>query len=588
MVPSNTTQIMIEQAILDKAHEWLNGHYDDETKAAIRNMINNDPKELSDSFYQSLAFGTGGMRGIMGPGTNRINQYTLGMATQGLSNYMLKCFPNQTLSMAVAYDCRKNSNTFARQVAEVFSANGIKVYLFESLRPTPELSFTIRYLGCQGGVVLTASHNPKEYNGYKVYWNDGGQVVRPHDKGIIKEVQNITTPDQVKFKANNDLIEMIGAEVDEAFQNASVAQGFNVPGKERFKVVFTPIHGTSINGVPQVLEKAGFKNVYIVEEQAEPNGDFPTVASPNPENPEALSMAIALAEEKGADMVIGADPDSDRIGIAVRNDRGAFQLLDGNQTGAVMTDYLIGQWKRHAKLTGNEFIASTIVTSELLTDIAKINGLECPVCLTGFKWIAELIREREGKKHFIGGGEESFGYMVGDFVRDKDAVTSALIASEIGAEAQSHGSSFFDRLIDVYIKYGFYKERLISIVKKGREGAEQIKAIMETYRQDPPEEINGSRVVQILDYERSEEKNMLDGSVKPIGLAKSNVLQFYTEDGSRISVRPSGTEPKIKFYFSVKGELTDKSAFRKVESILKKRIDKIIGSLGLEPDFSSF
>lgn len=572
---------MIEQAILDKAQEWLNGNYDEETKSAIRHMIDSDPQELTDSFYQSLTFGTGGMRGIMGPGTNRINKYTLGMATQGLCNYMIECFPGEELKVAIAFDCRNNSDTFARQVAEVFSANGIKVHLFESLRPTPELSFTIRYLGCHSGIVLTASHNPKEYNGYKVYWNDGAQIVRPHDKLIIGEVEKITSPDQVKFEGNDELIEVIGAEVDEAFYEASVSQGFDVGGKDTFKVVFTSIHGTSINGVPQVLERAGFQNVYIVPEQAEPNGNFPTVVSPNPEEPEALSMAVALAEEKSADMVIGTDPDSDRIGIAVRDHKGEIRLLNGNQTGAVMTDYLIEQWGKAGKLTGNEFIASTIVTSELFMDIAEANNLECPVCLTGFKWIAELIREREGLKTFVGGGEESFGYMVGDFVRDKDAVTSTLIAAEIAAEAQSRGSSFFDRLLDVYIKYGFYKERLISIVKKGRDGAAEIKAMMEEYRNNPPVEINGSKVVRMLDYGSLEEKNLVDGSTQAIDLPSSNVLQFYTEDGSKISARPSGTEPKIKFYFSVKGVLESKGDFDSVEAGLEKRIDGIIESMGL-------
>ena len=571
---------MIEQAILDKANEWLNGNYDEETKAAIRSMMDSDPKELTDSFYQSLSFGTGGMRGIMGPGTNRINKYTLGMATQGLSNYLIQCFPNEELKVAIAYDCRNNSDTFARQVAEVFSANGIKVYLFESLRPTPELSFTIRHLGCHSGIVLTASHNPKEYNGYKVYWNDGAQIVRPHDKKIIEEVQKITNPDQVKFEGNEGLIEIIGAEVDCVFHEASVAQGFDVRGKDEFKVVFTSIHGTSIKGVPQVLGMAGFRNVYIVEEQAVPNGNFPTVDSPNPEEPEALSMALDLADEKGADMVIGTDPDSDRIGIAVRDDQGKLRLLNGNQTGAVMTDYLIDQWKKTGKLEGNEFVASTIVTSELFIDIAAANGLECPVCLTGFKWIAELIREREGKKTFIGGGEESFGYMVGDFVRDKDAVTSALIACEIGAEAQSRGSSFFDRLLDVYMKYGFYKERLISIVKKGRDGAAEIKAMMNEYRTNPPATINGSKVVRMLDYASLEEKGLMNGTTSAIDLPSSNVLQFYTEDGSKISARPSGTEPKIKFYFSVKGSLSDKKNFGAVEAALESRIDAIIADLG--------
>lgn len=575
------TTKMIEEAILNKAKSWLNGPYDEETKTSIRQLIESNPKELTDAFYTDLEFGTGGMRGIMGPGTNRVNKYTLGMATQGLCNYMAQSFPGEDLKVAIAYDCRNNSDVFARQVAEVFSANGVHVYLFESLRPTPELSFAIRHLGCHSGIVLTASHNPKEYNGYKVYWNDGAQIVRPHDKGIISEVEKISSPDQVRFNGRTELIEPIGSEIDEAFYAASVNQGFDVPGKDDFKVVFTSIHGTSINGVPQVLDKAGFKNVWIVPEQAKPDGNFPTVVSPNPEEPEALSMAIELANKVDADMVIGTDPDSDRIGIAVRNHQGELVIMNGNQTGAVMTEYLINQWRKNGKLKGNEFIASTIVTSELFMDIAAANKIDCPVCLTGFKWIADLIREREGKMTFIGGGEESFGYMVGDFVRDKDAVTSALIACEIGANALANGSSFFDELIKVYVKYGFYKERLISITKKGRDGAAEIKAMMEGYRSNPPAEINGSKVVRLLDFQESVETNLETGAKEEIDLPKSNVLQFYTEDGSKISARPSGTEPKIKFYFSVKTKLENKSDFNKTEAVLEKRIDDIIASLNI-------
>lgn len=572
---------MIEEAILNKAKSWLHGPYDEETKNSIRQLMEDNPKELTDAFYTDLEFGTGGMRGIMGPGTNRVNKYTLGMATQGLCNYMAQSFPGEDLKVAIAYDCRNNSDVFAEQVAEVFSANGVRVYLFESLRPTPELSFAIRYLGCHSGIVLTASHNPKEYNGYKVYWNDGAQIVRPHDAGIISEVKKISSLDQVRFKGRKELIEPIGSKIDEAFYSASVNQGFDVPGKNDFKIVFTSIHGTSINGVPQVLEKAGFKNVWIVPEQAEPDGNFPTVVSPNPEEPEALSMAIDLANKVGADMVIGTDPDSDRIGIAVRNHQGELVIMNGNQTGAVMTEYLIRQWRKNGKLKGNEFIASTIVTSELFIDIAAANNIDCPICLTGFKWIADLIREREGKSTFIGGGEESFGYMVGDFVRDKDAVTSALIACEIGADALHRGSTFYDELIAVYVKYGFYKERLISITKKGRDGATEIKAMMENYRSNPPAKINGSKVVRLLDFQESVETNLETGAKEEIDLPKSNVLQFYTADGSKISARPSGTEPKIKFYFSVKTKLENSIDFEKKEAVLEKRIDDIIASLDI-------
>ena len=572
---------MIEKEILERAEVWLNGSYDEDTKSAIKELIETDPKGLADAFYTDLEFGTGGMRGIMGPGTNRINKYTLGMATQGLCNYMAQCFPNEPLKVAIAFDCRNNSDVFARQVAEVFSANGVHVYLFESLRPTPELSFAVRHLNCHSGIVLTASHNPKEYNGYKVYWNDGAQIVRPHDGKIIAEVKKITSPDEVKFDGREELIEPIGSEIDEAFYEASVAQGFDVRGKDDFKVVFTSIHGTSINGIPQVLEKANFKNVWIVPEQAKPDGNFPTVVSPNPEEPEALSMAIALANKEGADMVIGTDPDSDRIGIAVRNHYGELVIMNGNQTGAVMTEYLINQWRNTGKLKGNEFIASTIVTSELFIDIAAANNIDCPICLTGFKWIADLIREREGKSTFIGGGEESFGYMVGDFVRDKDAVTSALIACEIGADALDRGSTFYDELIAVYLKYGFYKERLISITKKGRDGAAEIKQMMEGYRSNPPVSINNSRVVRLLDFQESIETNMETGEKTKIDLPKSNVLQFYTADGSKISARPSGTEPKIKFYFSVKTKLENKTDFAIKEALLEKRIDDIIASLDI-------
>ncbi|MDO9038488.1 MAG: phospho-sugar mutase, partial [Lutibacter sp.] len=534
-----------------------------------------------EHFYQDLEFGTGGMRGIMGAGTNRVNKYTLGRATQGLSNYLNKTFPNKPLKAVIAYDCRHNSKEFAKIVADVFSANNIKVYLFEDLRPTPELSFAVRHLGCDAGIVLTASHNPPEYNGYKVYWNDGGQIVPPQDNDIIAEVNRLDFS-QINFKANENLIETIGKEVDEAFINASVKNGtFNTKGKENLKIVFTSIHGTSITSIPEAFKRAGYTDVHIVEEQRIPNGNFPTVKSPNPEEPDALKMATDLAEKIHADIVIGTDPDGDRLGIAVRNLEGKMTLLNGNQTMCLMTDFLIKKWQEAGKLNGKQFVGSTIVSTNLVNEIAGRYGVETKVGLTGFKWIAKMVREAEGKQEFIGGGEESFGYMIGDFVRDKDAVTATLLACEIAANAKANGSSMYQELLQIYTDNHFYKEHLISIVKKGMDGADQIKQMMVDLRENPFTIIDGSKVNYLFDYQASTRKNLLTGEVENIDIPKSNVLIYHTEDGTKIAARPSGTEPKIKFYFSVKGKLDVIENAKKVEIELNAKIRRIIAELKL-------
>ncbi|NER12004.1 phospho-sugar mutase [Leptobacterium flavescens] len=566
--------------VQQNAHAWLNDFFDSDTQKEVRELIEKDPEELKERFYKNLEFGTGGMRGVMGVGTNRINKYTLGKNTQGISNYLKKIYPTEELKVAIAYDCRHNSDTLAQTVANVFSANGIKVFLFSSLRPTPELSFTLKHLGCHCGVVLTASHNPPEYNGYKVYWTDGGQIVPPQDGEIIEEINNldITT---VKFEANPQLIQLIDKEVDEVFIEASVQNGnFNVEGKDDFSIVFTSLHGTSITILPEVLKRAGYKNIHIVEEQAEPNGDFPTVASPNPEEPEALAMALKKAEEIGADMVIGTDPDSDRLGIAVRNREHKMQLLNGNQTMVMMTRFLLDQWKNRGKIKGNEFIGSTIVSTPMMNDLANGYGVECKVGLTGFKWIAKMIMDHPSQP-FIGGGEESFGFMVGDFVRDKDAVTSSLLACEIAAKAKAEGSSFFEELIQCYLDFGFYKERLISLTKKGISGSEEIRQMMIDLRENPLKAIDGQKVVMIEDYQASVARNMITGNEESISIPKSNVLIYYTEDGTKIAARPSGTEPKIKFYFSVNTTLENADDFERVNRTLEEKIDRIISELKL-------
>ncbi|ATA92664.1 phosphoglucomutase [Capnocytophaga canimorsus] len=561
------------------AKSWLTDSFDAETKQKVQELLNGNPEELQESFYKNLEFGTGGMRGIMGIGTNRINKYTLGKNTQGLSNYLKKSFPNQEIKVAIAYDCRNNSQTLAKVVADVFSANGIKVFLFSELRPTPELSFAVRYLQCQCGIVLTASHNPPEYNGYKVYWSDGAQLVPPQDGEIMKAIENISFSD-ILFDANESLIEKIDTQVDEAFAKASIANGnFNAPQKENLKIVFTSLHGTSITMVPQVLKQAGYTNLHIVEEQAVPNGNFPTVKSPNPEEPEALTLALKKAEEIGADIVIGTDPDCDRIGVAVRDLNGKMTLLNGNQTMVMMTDFLLKRYQEKG-LKGNEFIGSTIVSTPMMNELAIAFGVECKVGLTGFKWIAKMIRDFSDQP-FIGGGEESFGYMVGDFVRDKDAVTATLLACEIAATAKAKGSSFYKELVQAYIDYGFFKERLISLTKKGISGSEEISQMMKNLRENPLKEINGEKVTMVEDYQASKALNVITGEVETIDIPKSNVLIYYTEKGTKIAARPSGTEPKIKFYFSVNTPLDSIENFSKTEKLLEEKIDAVIKDLNL-------
>ena len=566
--------------ILDKATLWLSDTFDTETQQEIQQLISSNSKDLTDRFYKDLEFGTGGMRGMMGAGTNRINKYTLGKATQGLSNYLKESYPNEKIKVAIAYDCRHNSDTFSRLVAEVLSANDIKVVVFEDLRPTPELSFAVNELNCHAGIVLTASHNPPEYNGYKVYWTDGGQIVPPQDKSIIDEVNSLDFSD-INFNAKPALISDIGAEVDEAFWKASIKNGtFDVQGRDNLKIVFTSLHGTSVKLIPEVLKRAGYSQVHSIKEQEEPDGNFPTVKSPNPEEPEALEMAINLAEKIGADIVLGTDPDSDRIGIAVRDTSGKIKLLNGNQAMVVMTDFLIQQWKQQGRLNGKQFVGSTIVSTTMVNDIATSYGVETKIGLTGFKWIAKMIIDFPDQD-FIGGGEESFGYMVGDFVRDKDAVTSALLACEIAAAAKAGGSSFYDTLLELYTKHSFYKERLVSFTKKGMDGAEQIKQIMIDLRKNPLTHIDGSKVTFVNDYEASTEMNMSTGEEKIMKLPKSNVLIYHTEDGTKVAARPSGTEPKIKFYFSVQSPLDTVENAIKKEQELDAKIDRIITEMAI-------
>jgi phosphoglucomutase len=572
----------IEQSILNKVNEWLTPTFDNATQDAIKEMMTSAPKELEESFYKNLEFGTGGMRGVMGVGTNRINKYTLGKNTQGLSNYLQKSFPNEPLKVAIAYDCRHNSDTLAKVVADVFSANGIHVHLFSDMRPTPELSFAVRYLNCHAGIVLTASHNPPEYNGYKVYWQDGGQLVPPQDAEIIKVIEDLKYS-EIKFEANNNLIEYIDTKVDEAFATSTIENASfntNTKAKSNLKIVYTSLHGTSIKAIPNVLAKAGYTDVHIVPEQAEPNGDFPTVVSPNPEEPEALSMAIALAEKIGAYMVVGTDPDSDRLGVAVRDLDGKIKLLNGNQTMVIMTAFLLEQWKRADKFKGNEFIGSTIVSTPMMLELAAAYDVECKVGLTGFKWIAKFIKDFPNQK-FIGGGEESFGYMVGDAVRDKDAVAAILLVSEIAAQAKASGSSLYQELLNLYIDFGFYKESLISITKKGIEGANEIKQMMIDLRENPLKEINGQRVICIEDYQTAKGKDFMNNKEFEINIPKSNVLIYYLEDGSKICARPSGTEPKIKFYFSVNGVLDTIENAESVEKELDNKIAGIISAMKL-------
>ena len=573
----------LSSEIQSKISNWQQDFFDQEAKDEITKLQEN-PEELEDRFYKDLEFGTGGMRGVMGVGTNRINKYTLGRNTQGLSDYLKQLYTEEKLKVAIAYDCRHNSKSFAKIVADVFSANDIEVFLFEDLRATPELSFAVKHLNCQCGIVLTASHNPPEYNGYKVYWKDGGQLVPPHDKAIITVINNLDYKD-INFEANDALIHKIGSNVDDAFIEAAVENGVlkqnSLENRDELSIVFTSLHGTSITAVPETLKRAGYKNVHIVKEQALPDGDFPTVKSPNPEEPEALKMALELAKKVNADIVIGTDPDCDRLGIAVRNISGELTLLNGNQTMVLMTKFLLDQWEKDGKINGNQFVGSTIVSTPMLPKLTAAYNVDCKIGLTGFKWIAKMIEEYPNMD-FIVGGEESFGFMVGDFVRDKDAVTSTLLACEIATLAKAKGSSFFDQLIDLYATHGFFKERLISITKKGKSGAQEIQKIMDEARTSPPLEINGSSVIKIEDYQSSISYDTTTNTSSVISIPKANVLVFTTDDGSRIALRPSGTEPKIKYYISVNKALKVASEFESTESELEVKINKILKAMYLE------
>ena len=574
----------MEAVTVQRINQWLAGNYDDATKQAIKDLQANNTKELEESFYTSLEFGTGGLRGIMGVGTNRINKYTVGMATQGFANYLKMSFANEEIRVAIAHDSRNNSRFFAETTANVFAANGIKVFLFESLRPTPELSFAIRTLGCKGGVVCTASHNPKEYNGYKAYWKDGGQLVPPHDKNVITEVEKITSVDEVLWIGGEQNITLIGKEMDEQYiqmvKSLSVYPDI-IQKQKDLKIVYTPIHGTGIKLVPDVLKAFGFENVHLVEEQIIPDGNFPTVGYPNPEEKETMSLGLAKAKQLDADILLGTDPDADRVGIGVKDNDGSWVLMNGNQTLLLAFNYVLEARKSKGVNQPNDMVVTTIVTTPMADEVAKGNGVTCYRVLTGFKWIAELIREKEGKENYIIGGEESFGLMMGDQIRDKDAVSAVAILCEMAAYEKEQGRTLFQKLVDLYVKYGFYKEDLISITKKGMDGQQQIAAMMQGYRQNPPTEINGIKVAQILDYQSSEAKNLVDDSTTIIQLPKSNVLQFILEDGSVISARPSGTEPKIKFYFSVKENLASAADYEMVNHLLNEKIKNIIASMNL-------
>ena len=574
----------MDTAIKIKAEEWLKGNFDEATKQEVKRLIEEDGTEIVDSFYRTLEFGTGGLRGIMGAGTNRMNIYTVGMATQGLSNYLIKNFKGEEIKVAVAYDSRNNSKLFAETTSKIFAANGFKVYLFDALRPTPELSFAIRHFGCKSGVVITASHNPKEYNGYKAYWDDGGQVVPPHDKNIITEVENITSIDLVKWSGNDANIQMVGKEVDEVYTDLIKALSLNpecIAKHKDMKIVYTPIHGSGVELVPMALKKYGFTNIITVPEQQIVDGNFPTVKSPNPEESATLQMATDKAKEVGAELVLATDPDADRVGIAIKNDKGELILMNGNQTAAILIYYLLSQWKAKGKIEGKEYIVKTIVTTELLADMATKFGVEYFDVLTGFKYIAEIIKQLEGKKKYIGGGEESYGYLAGEFVRDKDAVMACSLIAEAADWAKDQGKMLYDVLLDIYVEFGFYKESLLNITKKGKSGAEEIQAMMAGYRQNPPMVINGSKVVLIKDYKEQVTKDFAKGTTTKLDMSKSDVLQFFTEDGSKISIRPSGTEPKIKFYFGIKEALCCKEKYAEVNQKLDDKLNNIIKSLNL-------
>ena len=567
---------------LEKAKLWLTDSFDQETQNTIQNWIDTNSDELEDSFYKELEFGTGGMRGIMGVGTNRLNKYTLGQATQGLANYLHQQFQNQEIKVAIAYDVRHNSKEFGKMCADVLTANGIKVLLFKQHRPTPELSFTVRDKKCNAGIVLTASHNPPEYNGYKVYWNDGAQIVPPQDGAIIKEVYAVKF-DQIKFNGNDDLIEWIGEEQDQVYIDACMKNSlYQNIGRDNLNIVFTSIHGTTYTTVPQALEKAGFKKVDLVREQMIPSGNFPTVASPNPEEPAALEMALDLARITNGDIVIGTDPDGDRLGIAVRNLEGELQLLNGNQCNTILTYYILDQWKKAGKITGKEFIGSTIVTSDIFYDLAKKFGVDCKVGLTGFKWIGKMIRDFEGQEKFICGGEESFGFMTGDFVRDKDSCGSILLACEIAAVCKAEGKTMYQYMIEIYEDLGMYYEGLVNVVKKGRTGAEEISQMMMDFRNNPVKELAGSKVTEIKDFQEQTSLNLIDNQKSIMDeIPKSNVLSYYTEDGTKVCIRPSGTEPKIKFYVSVKDSITSEEDFNEKLIQAENKIQKIKADLKL-------
>ena len=573
--------------VVAKAQIWLTGNYNEETKAEIRQLLDKDDKtELIDSFYRDLEFGTGGLRGIMGAGTNRMNIYTVGAATQGLSNYLIAQFPDvQQISVVIGYDCRNNSSKFAEISADIFSANGIKVYLFNELRPTPEVSFAIRQLGCQSGIVLTASHNPKEYNGYKAYWNDGAQMVAPHDENVITEVMKIKSIDEIKFKGNPDLIEIIGEEIDKVYieniKTLSLSPDSNKRNSD-LKIVYTPIHGTGVKLIPWALKEYGFTNIINVPEQDVVSGNFPTVISPNPEEPAALDMAVKKAIETDADIVMASDPDADRLGIAVKNDKGEWILVNGNQTALMLTYYIIRRWKELGKIKGNEFIVKTIVTTEIIKQIADANQIECFDVYTGFKWIAAIIRENEGKKQYIAGGEESYGFLPEDFVRDKDAVSSCTMMAEIAAWAKDNGKTLYELLQDIYLEYGYGKEKGISVVRKGKSGADEIAQMMKDFSENPPKEIAGSKVCIVKDYNNLKMTDMITGTVSTLDMpCTSNALQFFTEDGTKISVRPSGTEPKIKFYVEVRGEMKSRAEYDAADAAANKKIDAVRASLGV-------
>ena len=570
--------------IQHKIDGWLSGNYGQSVKDAINQLQKDNPDELADAFYKNLEFGTGGLRGLMGIGTNRVNKYTVGMATQGYANYLKKCFAGE-VKVAIAHDCRNNSRFFAETTANVFAANGIKVFLFEALRPTPELSFAIRSLGCKGGVVCTASHNPKEYNGYKAYWDDGAQMVTPHDENVIIEVDKITTVDEVKWSGGEANITVIGKDMDAAY--LAMVKGLSVypevcAAQHDLKIVYTPIHGTGITLVPQVLAEFGFDNVHIVEEQSIPDGNFPTVVYPNPEEKEAMSMGLEKAKQLDADILLGTDPDSDRVGIGVKNTKGEWVLMNGNQTAVLAFNYMIEARKTKGINQPNDMVVKTIVTTDMIDGIAKASNIACYNVLTGFKWIASLIKEKEGKENYIIGGEESFGLMVGDKVRDKDAISAVALLCEMAAYEKSKGLSLYAKMIDLYVQFGLYKENLVSITKKGMNGAKEIADMMEGYRSNPPATIDGVAVADLLDYELQVGKNLQTGETYPINLPKSNVLQFVLNDGTKISARPSGTEPKIKFYFSVNTQLSDAADFEVANQSLDEKIKRMIDEMKLK------